>query len=180
MDTRVASFAPVVGRTARVLVLGSMPGARSLAQGQYYAHPHNLFWPFMGEICGAGPSLAYAERLRRLKDAGFALWDVLGECERVGSLDAAIRGASEKPNDIAGLLARHPELHAIAFNGTKARQAFRRHVEAAIDAQRLARLQLLALPSTSPANASMTRAAKRQRWRVLRGLRGLRGKPGAE
>jgi hypoxanthine-DNA glycosylase len=147
-----------------------MPGLRALAQTQYYAHPQNLFWPFMGEICGAGPEIAYPERLRRLTDAGIALWDVLGECERVGSLDTAIRGASEKPNDIAGLVARHPELHTIAFNGAKARQAFRRHVEPAIDVERLAQLRFLALPSTSPANASMPRAAKRERWLMLRGL----------
>lgn len=147
-----------------------MPGLRSLAQTQYYAHPHNLFWPFMGEICGAGPELAYTDRLRRLTGAGLALWDVLGECERAGSLDSAIRPASETPNDIAGLLAHHPELHTIAFNGAKAQQAFRRHVEPVIDAARLARLQLLALPSTSPANASVPRAEKRERWLVLREL----------
>lgn len=170
MDSRVASFAPVIGRTARILVLGSMPGLRSLAHAQYYAHPQNLFWPFLGEICGAGPELAYPDRLRRLTEAGIALWDVLGECERVGSLDTAIRGASERPNDIAGLIAHHPELHTIAFNGAKARQAFRRHVEPDIDVEHLAQLRFLALPSTSPANASMPRAAKRERWLMLRGL----------
>jgi hypoxanthine-DNA glycosylase len=168
MDSRVASFAPVIGRTARILVLGSMPGLRSLAHAQYYAHPKNLFWPFMGEICGAGPELAYADRLRHLTEAGIALWDVLGECKRVGSLDTAIRTMSETPNDVAGLLARHPELHTIAFNGAKARQAFRRHVEPDIDAKRFAQLRLLALPSTSPANASVPRAEKRERWLVLR------------
>ena len=165
---RRTSFPPYAARDCRVLVLGSMPGERSLAERRYYAHPHNLFWPFMGELCGAGPDLRYAVRIARLKAAGVGLWDVLKHCERPGSLDGRIVRATEVANDLPGLIARRPRLRAIAFNGAKAAQAFRVHVLGALDDATLARLTLLPMPSTSPAHASSSRAEKLARWMALR------------
>jgi hypoxanthine-DNA glycosylase len=161
---RVSSFSPQVGASCRVLILGSVPSVRSLAAQQFYAHPHNLFWPFMGALFGAGPDLPYAERLARLHAAGVGLWDVLKHCERPGSLDSHIRRDSEVPNDIAGVLATHPTIAAIALNGGKAQQLFARHVAPALAPDRHA---ILALPSTSPANASLPRALKFERWSAL-------------
>lgn len=162
------SFPPETARDCRVLILGSMPGERSLAAAQYYAHPQNLFWPFMAALCGAGPELPYRRRIARLKRAGIGLWDVLAECVRPGSLDTRIVRESEAPNDLARLIAARPRLAAIALNGGKAAQAFARHVAPTLDAATRARLALVPLPSTSPAHASMTRAAKLERWMVLR------------
>lgn len=144
-----------------------MPSRHSLESGQSYAHPRNLFWPFMGELYGADPEWSYAERLARLHAVGIGLWDVLKECERAGSLDSGIRAVSEVPNDIAGLLGTRPRIRAIALNGAKAEQVFRRRIAPTIAAQRLAGLQVLALPSTSPANAAVPRALKLARWREL-------------
>ena len=45
-------LAPVVGRTSRLLVLGSFPGEASLAAGRYYAHPRNQFWPILARAIG--------------------------------------------------------------------------------------------------------------------------------
>ena len=164
--TRVESFAPLApaaGR-ARVLVLGSMPGAESLRQGRYYAHPQNAFWWIMGELFGAGPELAYAERARRLCSAQVAVWDVLRSCERPGSLDAAIR--AEEPNDLAGLLTRQPNLRAIWFNGQKAARAFERHLAAPLARAGLWSRPVRVLPSTSPAHANLSRAQKLAAWRA--------------
>ncbi|MEP7044088.1 MAG: DNA-deoxyinosine glycosylase [Dokdonella sp.] len=163
----MASFPPQVGSGCRVLVLGSVPSVRSLEQQQSYAHAHNLFWPFMGVLHGAGPELPYAERIARLHAAGVGIWDVLEQCERSGSLDSDIVRASEVPNDIPGLLDAHPTIAAIALNGTKAQQVFTRRIAPAIAAERRARLSVLALPSTSPANASIPRAVKLARWSEL-------------
>src|SRR5437763_7222683 len=118
--TQRQSFPPQSAPDCRVLILGSMPGERSLALGQYYGHPQNLFWPFMGALCGAGPELSYRARLAQLKQAGIGLWDVLAQCVRPGSLDGRIERASEVPNDLAGLITRRPRLAAIALNGGKA------------------------------------------------------------
>ncbi|HVT32765.1 MAG TPA: DNA-deoxyinosine glycosylase [Rhodanobacteraceae bacterium] len=164
---RVASFAPQVGDGCRVLVLGTVPSLSSLAMRQSYAHPHNLFWPFMGELYGAGPELAYAERIARLHAAGVGIWDVLRHCERSGSLDSSILVESEVANDIPGLLDAYPTIRAVALNGGKAQQVFARRIQPCIDPARFASIEMLALPSTSPANASIPRGVKLDRWRVL-------------
>ncbi|MBX3702070.1 MAG: DNA-deoxyinosine glycosylase [Dokdonella sp.] len=162
-----ASFPPQVGARCRVLVLGSVPSPRSLALRQSYGHAQNLFWPFMGELFAAGPDLPYAQRIARLHARGVGIWDVLERCRRHGALDSRIVRTSEVANDIGGLLAVHAEVAAIALNGGKALEVFGRRIVAQIDPARMARLQILALPSTSPANASMPRALKLERWRAL-------------
>ncbi len=148
-----------------MLVLGTVPSIASLAMRQSYAHLHNLFWPFMDELYNAGPALPYAERIARLQACGVGIWDVLERCERRGSLDSDIVVASEVANDIPGLLARHPSIVAVALNGAKALQVFRRRIAPRIEAARP--LAVLALPSTSPANASIPRERKLERWRAM-------------
>lgn len=164
---KVSSFAPKVAVGCRVLILGTVPSIRSLEQKTPYAHPHNLFWPFMGILYGAGPELPYAERILRLQAAGVGLWDVLKHCVRPGSLDSSILRDSEVPNDIPGLLADYPSIRAIALNGGRAQQVFARRIWPRIDASRQTNLEILELPSTSPANASIPRDVKLARWRVL-------------
>lgn len=165
--TRCESFPPLVGRNPRVLVLGSMPGRASLDAGQYYAHPRNAFWPIMQALVGAGPELDYAQRTRRLTNAGVALWDVLACCERLGSLDTAIAVHTEQPNAVAELIAAHNSVRAVFLNGGKSMSAFRRHIIPAIDPARLSELHIEQLPSTSPANARLSIADKISAWRVV-------------
>lgn len=164
---KVSSFPPQVGTGCTVLVLGTVPSLRSLEMRQSYAHPHNLFWPFMGVLYDAGPELPYAERIARLQAAGVGIWDVLKDCHRPGSLDSSILAASEVPNDIPGLLEQYPTIRAIALNGGKAQQVFARRILPAIPAERREAIEILALPSTSPANASIPRDVKLDRWRAL-------------
>ena len=164
---RVSSFPPQVGADCRVLILGTVPSLRSLELRQSYGHAQNVFWPLMGELFDAGPELAYAERIARLHARGVGIWDVLKTCERPGSLDSSIVPESEVPNAIPSLLRRNAQIRAIALNGGKARQAFARHIVPKLDAHLRERIEILALPSTSPANASIPRAEKRRRWSVL-------------
>ena len=96
-------FPPVAATGARVLVLGSLPGAESLRRREYYAQPRNAFWPIFGAIVGAGPALPYSARLARLEAAGIALWDVCASARRDGSLDADIR--NHQPNALAAFAA---------------------------------------------------------------------------
>ncbi|QDV76144.1 DNA-deoxyinosine glycosylase [Botrimarina mediterranea] len=160
------SFPPIADARARVLVLGSMPGAASLAAGEYYAHPRNAFWPIMGELFGAGPELPYEERRERLMAAGVAVWDVLKSCRRVGSLDTAIERDSEEANDFAQFFQDNSAVRLVAFNGQKAETAFKRHALRTLDDATRERLTFVRLPSTSPAHAGRSLAAKLEAWRA--------------
>lgn len=149
------SFAYSADARARFLILGSMPGAESLRRQEYYAFKHNVFWRIMGELYSFSPALPYPERLAALREAGIALWDVLAECERPGSLDASIR--APRPNDIAGLVKQLPKLEKILCNGSASRSYLRRFFPE-LDAEQL--------PSTSPAAARWSYAEKLAAWKA--------------
>lgn len=162
--TVLRGLPPVHDRRARLLILGSMPGAQSLDEQRYYAHPRNAFWPIVEALFGVPCEDSYGERLEGLKRAGVALWDVIGQCRRVGSLDQKIEPGSVVANDFNLLLAQCPEIRRIAFNGQMAETSFRRHVLPGLapDHADIARVRL---PSTSPAHAALRSAEKIERWR---------------
>lgn len=149
---------------ARILILGSMPGKASLAAQAYYAHKQNAFWRIMGDLLGAGPELPYAQRLAKLQAAGVALWDVMAACERPGSLDADIVGASVQANDFPAFFAAHPGIRRVFFNGGTAEASFRRLVLPALAGHDLA---FARLPSTSPAHATLGYPEKLAAWSVI-------------
>ena len=168
---RISCFPPSSRPDALVLILGSMPGERSLQQQEYYAYPHNAFWPIMAKLFDFSPQLPYPERLERLKENRVALWDVVASCRREGSLDSAIDGNSVQVNDFASFVPAHPQLRAILFNGASVEQLFRRHARPQLGSL-IDRLQLLRLPSTSPANARLSFEQKFAQWRQLTALLG--------
>ena len=156
--TRHTGLAPVIDARTRILILGSFPGAASLAAGQYYAHPRNLLWPILSQLTGEDMAgLPYAERLPRLLAHGFGLWDVLSACEREGSLDSAIRAPAA--NDFARLHEFCPQLQTVGFNGQTSGKFALQFAEAGY--------RTVVLPSTSPAYASMTFDQKLLAWRQL-------------
>lgn len=161
LNARKASFAPVVDSNTRILILGSLPGEASLAAGRYYANPRNQFWRLVGAVIGRDPaSLDYDARLVTLLDHGIGLWDAIGTATRKGSLDTAIRDVA--PNALADLARTLPHLRAVAFNGAKA---------AAIGLPQLAGVkpvELVRLPSSSPAHAALSFDEKLAHWISLR------------
>jgi hypoxanthine-DNA glycosylase len=138
------SLAPVWRADARILLLGSMPGQRSLQAQSYYAHPRNAFWVIVEALFEVPADSPYRQRLAGLVDAGVALWDVIGRCRRRGSLDQRIETGTVEPNDLAGLLRRCPQIERIGFNGAAAEAAFGRHVLPALE-PRLAAIERSAL-----------------------------------
>ncbi len=161
--TLLRGFAPLVGETPHTLILGSMPGAASLAAAQYYAHPRNAFWSIVAGLTGVQAAAPYDERVAGLTASGFALWDVLGACERPTSLDSDIVAGSMMPNPVAALLAEHPGIALVACNGSAAFSLYRRFVAPTLPADREAP-RVLRLPSTSPAHAARSVADKRAAW----------------
>lgn len=125
---------------------------------QYYAHPRNQFWRLLSAVLGADlVSLPYADRLTRLLARQIGLWDVIDSCVRQGSLDSAIRQA--QANDFARLRQQCPGLQRICFNGKTSGKFATAFSEAGFET--------LVLPSSSPANAQWSFAAKLAVWRGI-------------
>jgi hypoxanthine-DNA glycosylase len=158
LSERLVGLPPVVGRGTRLLVLGSFPGAASLAAAEYYAHPRNHFWPILSALWGIDlRAMPYRQRLAEMRRRGLGLWDVYAACRREGSLDQAIEDAEY--NDFASLLRRAPRLRAVAHNGGESARAMRHLAALGFEVRRL--------PSTSPANASWSFERKLEAWRAL-------------
>ncbi|RMX06392.1 DNA-deoxyinosine glycosylase [Corticibacter populi] len=153
----LSGLAPVADIHTRILILGSFPGAASLAAQQYYAHPRNQFWPILAALWPQFPQpLDYAGRCDWLRQRRLGLWDVYAACEREGSLDSAIRNA--RVNDLPALRAQCPDLQLIAHNGGESW----RHARIT----RQLGVPVVRLPSTSPANASWSFERKLAAWRA--------------
>jgi len=151
-----------------VLILGSLPGRKSLEMQQYYAHPQNAFWRLVTQIFGAEWPLPYARRVKILNEHRIALWDVLAAAERPGSLDSSIVHASALSNDFAAFYRSHPQIRRVYFNGRKAEEMYRRFVLPGLPGE-FAALRYESMPSTSPAHAGMTFEKKLARWKEIRG-----------
>lgn len=164
-EARKRCFDPIVDEHTRLLVLGSLPGDKSLAAQKYYGNPQNRFWHLMSAVIGVElVPLDYATRLSSLLAHGVGLWDVIAQAHRPGSLDSKISGHDS--NDLPGLLARYPHIAALAFNGaTSARIGLKALGELA------PRYQLFQLPSSSPAY-TLAFAAKLAQWQALRQVLG--------
>ena len=157
-------FDPLENANCRILILGTMPSVESLARQQYYGYKHNAFWQIMGKLLEFEATLPYNEQCKNLPKNGIALWDVLKNCQREGSLDSNIR--DEIPNDFASFFKKHPKIHAVFFNGGPAEKLFKKHVFPTIPDYR-DKLHFQRLPSTSPANARMNFEQKLEEWRGI-------------
>jgi hypoxanthine-DNA glycosylase len=169
-DETLVGLAPVIARDTRLIVLGSFPGAASLAAGQYYAHPRNSFWRLLGAIWSVDlVALPYRRRLAALREHRLGLWDVYAACRREGSLDSAIEEA--QLNDLASLKRHAPLLRAIAHNGGESARAMRITAQLGVP--------VLRLPSSSPANASWSFERKLDAWRAVFVEHGVSQEPNA-
>lgn len=173
--SRIRSFAPLLGREPLILILGSMPGVRSLEAGQYYGHERNYFWKLICAVLEEPEREDYEERVAMLKRRRIALWDSVQSCVRPGSLDKDIR--EETPNDIAGLLAANPTIRAVGFNGQAAQKMYRKYNRDAFEKKSPEKkspekksVEYLLLPSSSPIPRRMVKSFEDRlaQWLELR------------
>ncbi len=157
-------FQPVIDHNTKIIIVGSMPGKDSLAKNQYYAHKRNAFWLIMAELFGENANFSYTERLNQLLINKVGLWDAIHTCQRKTSLDSDIVEHSITANNFKALLQNHPSVTTLCFNGLKSEQVFKRYVVPTLSTDHL---QLVRLPSTSPANATMTFEQKLSAWREV-------------
>ena len=142
---------PIFDERSRVLVLGTMPSPRSREVGFYYGHPQNRFWRVMERMYGLEDRSLVDNDERRafLLANGIALWDVLASCQIAGASDASI--IDPVPNDLTRILDIAP-IRTVCTTGGKANQLCRRFHGNLLKTRRI---ELVGLPSTSPANARM-------------------------
>lgn len=155
------SFNPIIDNNSKILILGSMPGRKSLAMQQYYAHPQNRFWRLLAQLLEEDVPTNYEQKQALLLRHHIALWDTLAYCEREGSLDSDIK--NEQPNAIVQLVSEHEQLRAVFCNGGKAAAAFKKYFAKALPAS----IAVYYLHSTSPANARMRLDALAAEWQVI-------------
>lgn len=153
------SFEPIADDHSEILILGSMPGDRSIADSEYYSHPRNRFWPLICELTGNKKNINYNEKKSILLSNKIALWDVVHKANRPGSLDSNI--ANEQPNDINAFIRGHKNLRIIVFNGATAQKLYDKYFA------RLDNITYKKMPSTSPANTASTLDKLQDSWSVV-------------
>jgi hypoxanthine-DNA glycosylase len=153
------SFEPISDCSTEVLILGSLPGEKSLAMHEYYAHPQNKFWRIIAAITNNHTPATYDDKLSMLITNKIGVWDVVREAKRIGSLDTNI--VDEVPNNVDGFISRHTNLKVIGFNGTKSMKLFDKYFK------RHEHLKYIHLPSSSPANARIKFDQICEKWREL-------------
>ncbi|UHO39561.1 DNA-deoxyinosine glycosylase [Chryseobacterium capnotolerans] len=142
MQNRISSFSPLIDDQSEILILGSIPGVKSLEMQQYYAHPQNKFWKIILELLNEEFTEDYSKRIETLKKHHIALWDVIDSCERKGSLDSEIK--NEEANQIEKLLEEYPNIKAIFCNGGKSYKNLQKLLG------KNYKLPIFLMPSTSP------------------------------
>jgi|SRR5690606_12226040 len=154
------SFQPIVPLGSKLLILGSLPGDRSLLENQYYAHPQNRFWKTLALLLGTSVPDGYNDRIGLLHKYHIALWDVCEMAVRKGSMDTDI--LQEHPNKIDELIQDNPGIRTICFNGQKAQKLYDKYFERTVG------IRYVTLPSTSPANATFNQERLLASWDIVR------------
>lgn len=153
------SFPPLINPNSRILILGTMPGEKSLACQQYYGNKQNQFWRILYRVFQREYSEDYEARKSLLIEFDIALWDVLRSCEREGSLDSKIKHATA--NDIHDLIQTYPKLTTIVFSSKNAEKFFYKYLSEIPD------VEYVTLPSPSGAHASMRLEEKVEHWKKI-------------
>lgn len=159
-------FNYIAAPSSKILILGSIPGVKSLDEQQYYAHPRNAFWNIMETLFSIPTTATYENRITSLCNKKIALWDVLKKCHRNGSLDTSIKNTTNVINNFPDFFEAHKNIKHIFFNGQKAQQLFTRHYKKN-PSTIINQLSTTLLPSTSPAHASLNLQQKMQAWSVI-------------
>ena len=139
------TFEPVYDRDSKILILGSLPSVKSREEGFYYGHPRNRFLSVLSTLLKCPLPRTIEEKRQMLLENQIAIYDVILECDIIGSSDSSIRDVV--PTDIGGIL-KNSQVQRVFANGKTAAKLYRRYIEPETG------IPIIELPSTSPANAT--------------------------
>lgn len=152
------TFEPVFDENSRVLILGTFPSVKSREENFYYGHPQNRFWRLIANLTGEEVPTTIAEKKALLLRHGIALWDVVLECDIIGSSDSSIRNVV--PADINRIL-KSANIEKIIANGATAHRLYEKYCRESTGRE------AVKCPSTSPANAAFGMERLTEEWRRI-------------
>lgn len=148
---------PLYDSHSGILILGSFPSVKSREGMFFYNHPQNRFWKVLAAVEGCAVPETIPEKKDFLLSHGFALWDVIYECDITGSSDASVRNVI--PSDISVILRAAP-VRRIITNGKTSDHYFQKFLRQTTD------IPEICCPSTSPANAAWSLERLTEAWRA--------------
>ncbi len=149
-------IAPVYNEQSRILILGTLPSAKSRENKFFYGHPQNRFWRVLALVCREEQVPASTEeKIAFLLRNHIALGDVISECDIIGASDSSIKNVV--PADISGILSC-ADIKKIYANGGTAYKLYMKYIFPEINRE------IIKLPSTSPANAAFGLDRLAQIW----------------
>lgn len=151
------AFTPFIDNHSKILILGTMPGEKSLELQEYYGNRGNQFWKLLFTMFDLPLTHDYSRKLKFLQEHGIAIWDVLEYCEREGSLDSRIK--NEVPNDFKSFYKNHPQIKHVFFSSKNAAAYYDKYVG------RSEEISYDTLPSPSGANATKSFSEKLEIWK---------------
>ena len=143
------SIKPYINEDSTILILGSLPSVKSREENFYYAHKRNRFYKALSIVFNDEEPLSIEDKKAFLKRHHIALYDVIKECDIIGSSDSSIKNVI--PIDIKDILNRYPHIKTIILNGGLAKTLFDKYLLKDINTN----ISIRYCPSTSPANAKM-------------------------
>jgi len=147
---------PIFNKNSRILILGSFPSVKSREQQFFYAHPQNRFWKVISKITNSKEPITIDEKKKFLLDNNIAVWDVIKSCDIVGSSDSSIVNVTINEFDI---ILNNAQIQRIYANGDKAYSLFKKYYSK--------ELEIIKLPSTSPANAQYNLEKLCEEWKQI-------------
>jgi hypoxanthine-DNA glycosylase len=153
------SFKPLIFQNTEILILGSLPGKKSIELNQYYGHSRNRIWSILSYLKEKETPTNYDDKKVFLNSLKIGLWDVAKSAIRKGSLDSNIK--DERPNNIDLLTKTNPSIKVIGFNGKKSEQMFYKFFKLNPD------IKYVSLPSSSPANMAINFENICKKWSQL-------------
>ena len=156
----IHTFEPVFDEHSKILILGSLPSVKSREQGFYYGHMQNRFWKVTAGVIGAPGPQSIADKKTFLLASHIAVWDVVQECDIIGSSDASIRNV--KPTELNRVLDRC-DIKAVFANGSTAARLYEKYQKP------ITNKDIITLPSTSPANAAWSLQRLIEKWQCIVG-----------
>jgi hypoxanthine-DNA glycosylase len=146
---------PVFNKESKILILGSFPSVKSRKQQFFYGHPQNRFWKVISSITNEELPTTIDEKKNLLLRNHIAVWDVIKSCDIIGSSDSSI--SNVRANDIYRIL-NVANIKSIYANGDKSYSLFRKYFK---------ELDIIKLPSTSPANAQYSLERLIEEWKII-------------